>query len=151
VLFNWSYGNDMYNMTRAVLTSMSEDYNQSTEVLRRWSRPGDVTDVPRAIYGSSSVSGAAPTDASSRYIEDGSFLRMRNVTLAYNFSSSLLQRINLSSARLYFSGQNLLTFTNYSGLDPENQNQGTGVPALGVDYLTQPQPRIFMLGVNIGI
>lgn len=151
VLFNWSYGNDMYNMTRAVLTSMSEDYNQSTETLLRWRQPGDVTTVPRAIYGSSSVSGAAPTDASSRYIEDGSFLRMRNATLAYNFPSSLLQRINVASARIYFSGQNLLTFTNYTGLDPENQNQGTGVPALGVDYLTQPQPRIYMVGINLGL
>ena len=151
VLFNWSYGNDMYNMTRAVLTAMSEDYNQSVEVLERWQQPGDITNVPRAIYGSSSVSGAAPTDGSSRYIEDGSFLRMRNVTLAYNFSASLLERIRLASARVYFSGQNLLTFTNYSGLDPENQNQSTGVPSLGVDYLTQPQPRIFMVGLNIGI
>ncbi|MEK6481160.1 SusC/RagA family TonB-linked outer membrane protein [Catalinimonas sp. 4WD22] len=151
VLFNWSYGNDMYNMTRAVLTAMSEDYNQSTDVLQRWQQQGDVTDMPKAIYGSSSVSGAAPTDASSRYIEDGSFLRMRNATLAYNFPSELLQRINIASARIYFSGQNLLTFTNYSGLDPENQNQGTGTPSLGVDYLTQPQPRIYMFGINIGI
>jgi TonB-linked SusC/RagA family outer membrane protein len=151
VLFNWSYGNDIYNMTRAVLTSMTDDFNQSAEVLNRWRQPGDITNVPRALYGLSSVAGNAATDASSRYIEDGSFLRMRNLTLAYNLPSSILNKVKIASARVYFSGQNLLTITNYSGLDPENQNQGTGVPILGVDYLTQPQPRVYMLGINLGI
>ncbi|AHM60265.1 TonB-dependent receptor plug [Flammeovirgaceae bacterium 311] len=150
VIVNWSYGNDVYNMTRNVLTSMSEDYNQSTEVLSRWRQQGDVTDIPRAMYGSSSVSGAAPTDASSRYIEDGSFLRFRNITFGYNIPSAALQTIGIASARLYVSGQNLITITNYSGLDPENQNLGFGIPTLGVDYLTQPQPRVFMAGINIG-
>jgi hypothetical protein len=76
---------------------------------------------------------------------------MRNLTLAYNLPSSILNKVKIASARVYFSGQNLLTITNYSGLDPENQNQGTGVPILGVDYLTQPQPRVYMLGINLGI
>ena len=151
VVINWSYGNDIYNMTRAVLTAMNDDFNQSAEVLQRWRQQGDVTDVPRALYGSTSVSGASPTDASSRYIEDGSFLRFRNITLGYNIPSGILKRIGLTSARIYVSGQNVITITNYSGLDPENQNLGTGTPALGVDYLTQPQPRIFLGGVNIGI
>jgi TonB-dependent starch-binding outer membrane protein SusC len=150
VVMNWSYGNDIYNMTRAALTGMIDDYNQSTEVLQRWQQQGDITNVPRAIYGSSSVSGAAPTDASSRYLEDGSFLRVRNVTLGYSLPTDLVGKIKLASARVYISGQNLLTFTNYSGLDPENQNLGFGVPTLGVDYLTQPQPRILMGGINIG-
>jgi hypothetical protein len=151
IIVNWSYGNDIYNMTRNVLTAMSEDYNQSVEVLGRWKQQGDITDIPRAIYGSSSLSGAAPTDASSRYIEDGSFLRFRNITFGYNFPSSTLERIGVASARLYVSGQNLITVTNYSGFDPENQNLGFGIPTLGVDYLTQPQPKIFMVGVNIGL
>jgi TonB-linked SusC/RagA family outer membrane protein len=150
IVMNWSYGNDIYNMTRAALTGMVDDFNQTTEVLQRWRQQGDVTSVPKAIYGSSAVSGASPTDASSRYIEDGSFLRVRNITLGYNFPSTLVQKIRLASARVYISGQNLLTFTNYSGLDPENQNLGGGTPTLGVDYLTQPQPRIVMGGINIG-
>jgi TonB-linked SusC/RagA family outer membrane protein len=151
ILFNWSFGNDIYNMTRAVLTSMTEEYNQTTEVLDRWREQGQMTNVPRALYGTSSVAGNAATDASSRYIEDGSFLRMRNATLAYNFGQAFLDRVKLSSARIYVAAQNLITITNYSGLDPENQNLGTGVPILGVDYLTQPQPRTFLIGVNIGI
>jgi TonB-linked SusC/RagA family outer membrane protein len=151
VVMNWSYGNQIYNMTRGVLTGMIEDLNQSTEVLRRWRQPGDVTDVPKALYGSSSVSGAAPTDVSSRYLEDGSFLRFRNITLAYSLPISLIQRIGLSNARVYVSGQNLITLTNYSGFDPESQNTGGGrIPSLGVDYLTQPQARVVTVGLNVG-
>jgi TonB-linked SusC/RagA family outer membrane protein len=149
LLFNWSYGNDIYNMTRAVLTSMSEEFNQSVEVLDRWQQPGDVTQVPRALYASSSVAGNAPTDASSRFLEDGSFLRLRNATFAYNLPTSFLEKWKISSARVYLSGQNIWTLTNYSGFDPENQNLGTGTPILGVDYLTQPQPRTYMIGVNL--
>jgi len=150
-VINWSYGNSIYNMTRGVLTGMIEDLNQSAEVLRRWRKPGDITDVPKALYGSSSVSGAAPTDVSDRYLEDGSFLRFRNITLGYNLPQPLAQRIRLSSARVYVSGQNLITLTNYSGFDPESQNTGGGrIPSLGVDYLTQPQARVVTVGLSVG-
>jgi TonB-dependent starch-binding outer membrane protein SusC len=151
VVMNWSYGNQIYNMTRAALTGMIEDLNQSTEVLRRWKKEGDITDVPKALYGSSSVSGASPTDVSSRYLEDGSFLRFRNITLAYSLPTPLIQRIGLTNMRLYVSGQNLITITNYSGFDPESQNTGGGrIPSLGVDYLTQPQARVYTFGLNVG-
>lgn len=149
VFMNWSYGNDVYNMTKAVLEAMSDDFNQSTIVLNRWKNQGDVTNVPRAFYGSNSVSGAANTDASSRYIEDGSFLRVKNVTFGYNLPASIVQKANITSARIYCDIQNLYTFTNYSGMDPENQNMSGGM-TMGVDYLTQPQPRIFSVGINLG-
>ncbi|MCG8314219.1 MAG: SusC/RagA family TonB-linked outer membrane protein, partial [Pseudomonadales bacterium] len=151
VFVNWSEGNDIYNVTRAVLTGMTGDFNQSAEVLRRWRNPGDVTDVPLALFSASSIQGVSITDASSRYIEDGSFLRIRNVTLSYNLPATLLERIKLSAARIYFTGQNLHTFTSYSGLDPENQNTGSSnvQQTLGADYLTQPQPRVYMVGVNL--
>lgn len=149
LFMNWSYGNDVYNMTKAVLEAMSDDFNQSTIVLNRWKKQGDVTNIPRAFYGSNSVSGAANTDASSRYIEDGSFLRVKNLTLGYSLPSTFVSKAKITSARIYFDAQNLYTFTNYSGMDPENQNMGGGM-TLGVDYLTQPQPRVFSVGVNIG-
>ena len=151
VFVNWSEGNDIYNVTRGVLTGMTGDFNQSTEVLNRWRNPGDITNVPLALFSASSVQGVSVTDASSRYIEDGSFLRIRNVTLSYNLPTTLLERIKLSSARIYFTGQNLYTFTDYSGMDPENQNTGNSnlLPTLGADYLTQPQPRVYMVGVNL--
>ncbi len=151
VFMNWSYGNDIFNVTKAVLTSATDDFNQSTDVLRRWRKPGDITDIPKALYGSNSVSGATATDANSRFIEDGSFLRVRNVTLGYNLPASILKKAKIASSRIYVSAQNLFTFTNYSGLDPENQNTGGGlVPTLGVDFLTQPQPRVYMVGINLG-
>ncbi|AQG82369.1 SusC/RagA family TonB-linked outer membrane protein [Spirosoma montaniterrae] len=150
-VINWSYGNSIYNMTRGVLTGMIEDLNQSTEVLTRWRKSGDVTNVPKALYGSNSLSGAAPTDVSSRYLEDGSFLRFRNITLSYNLPQPLINRAGLSNARLYVSGQNLITITNYSGFDPESQNTGGGrIPSLGVDYLTQPQARVVTFGLSVG-
>ncbi|WP_245576560.1 SusC/RagA family TonB-linked outer membrane protein [Flexithrix dorotheae] len=151
IFLNWSYGNDIYNMTGAVLEDMSDDYNQSTKVLRRWKNQGDITDVPKAIYGTSSVSGASNNESSSRFIEDGSFLRIKNVTLGYSFPQHLIEKVKLSSARIYVAAQNLVTITNYSGYDPENQNlSGSGsAPSLGVDYLTQPQPRTYMMGINL--
>lgn len=151
IVANWSYGNSIYNMTRGVLTGMIEDLNQSTEVLTRWRKQGDVTLVPKALFGSSSLSGAAPTDVSSRYLEDGSFLRFRNITLSYNLPSSLMNRIRITNARVYVSGQNLITLTNYTGFDPESQNTGGGrIPSLGVDYLTQPQARVVTVGLSLG-
>jgi TonB-dependent starch-binding outer membrane protein SusC len=145
---NWSFGNQIYNMTRAVLTNMADDFNQSTEVLQRWRKPGDQTNIPLAMYRANSFQGNSITDASSRYVEDGSFLRLRNLTLAYNLPNTLLKNQNL---RVYVSGQNLLTITNYQGFDPESQNTGGGlIPTLGVDYLTQPLPRVVMFGLNFG-
>jgi len=152
VFMNWSYGNQIYNMTSAVLQAMASENNQTVNVLDRWKTQGQVTNIPRAWYGASSVGGAANTDVSSRFLEDGSFLRLRTVTFGYNFSKSLIDKIHLNSLRVYVSGQNLWTYTNYSGFDPESQNLGNSItqPTLGVDYLTQPLPRIIMFGLNLG-
>ena len=88
---------------------------------------------------------------SDRYLEDGSFLRFSNITLSYNLPQPLIRRIALTNARLYVSGQNLITRTNYTGFDPESQNTGGGrIPSLGVDYLTQPQARVVTFGVSVG-
>ncbi|WP_373494475.1 SusC/RagA family TonB-linked outer membrane protein, partial [Aquiflexum sp.] len=152
ILLNWSYGNQIYNMTRAALEGMAREVNQLSTVMDRWQNPGDITNMPRPLYGTSSVSGASATDRSSRFVEDGSFLRLRNVTLGYNLPQTVLERLKVSNVRVYVSGQNLLTITNYSGFDPENQNIGnnTTLPLLGVDFLTQPQPKVYMIGLNVG-
>jgi TonB-linked SusC/RagA family outer membrane protein len=153
IVMNWSYGNQIYNVTRATLEGMTRERNQLASVINRWSPENPNAVYPRPFYGSNSVSGAANTDANSRYVEDGSFLRVRNVTLGYNLPVNLLDRIRIANARVYVSGQNLLTFTNYSGLDPESQNLGVSqgaIPAVGVDYLTQGLPRVYMIGLNFG-
>ncbi|NJN34381.1 MAG: SusC/RagA family TonB-linked outer membrane protein, partial [Saprospiraceae bacterium] len=151
VFMNWSVGNQIYNMTNAVLTSLADDFNQSRTVLSRWQKQGDITKIPRAIYSTNSFQGVAFSDAMSRFIEDGSFLRIRNINLGYNLPSSLLSKAKISTLKVYVSAQNIFTFTNYSGFDPESQNTGGGlIPSLGVDYLTQPVPRVIMFGLNLG-
>jgi hypothetical protein len=130
---------------------MTDFYNQSADVLTRWQNPGDETNVPIALVTDPTgyaADGANNREISSRFLEDGSFLRLKNVTLGYNLPPSLLDRINLSSVRLYVSGRNQLTFTDYSGFDPESQNTSVQ-SAVGVDYLVQPQPRTYIVGLNL--
>lgn len=151
IFMQWSYGNDIYNQTAAVLESMQGFYNQSTDILGRWQNPGDITTIPQARFidptGEAAV-GANNREISDRFLEDGSFLRVKDVRLSYTFPSSWTERANLSSVNIYVGVRNALTFTNYSGFDPESQNNSV-VTAVGIDYLTQPQPRTFLTGINL--
>ena len=105
------------------------------------------TDIPEARY--LRANGSQP---SSRYIIDGSYLRLRNVTLGYNLPKSLLNKLRLEKARVYVSGTNLATFTNYTGWDPEvNSDTFTSNFAQGNDFYTPPMPRTILFGVNIGL
>jgi TonB-dependent starch-binding outer membrane protein SusC len=143
-------GNDVLNATRIETEGMENYKNQSTAVLRRWTQAGDVTDIPAAVAGSTDNS-----QVSTRFIEDGSFLRVKAVTLSYNLQNSFIKKANIGSVKLYVTGQNLLTFTHYSGYDPELSLGGTSSDAqtanaaLGIDYGTFPQPRTIIFGMNI--
>ena len=109
-------------------------------MLRRWRQPGDITDVPRAGDGV----------ISSRFIENGSFLRIKNISVGYSFPRSLIGFAGMKSARFYLSIQNLFTFTTYSGMDPEVNYYGNSNIIQGTDFFTYPQSRTLMLGLNIG-
>lgn len=135
------YGNDIFNGTWIYLQSGSGEDNQTTEILRRWQKPGDVTDIPRV----------GDTYKSSRFIENGSFLRVKNVTLGYNFSKNLVRRIGLKSLRLYVSGENLYVFTKYTGMDPEVNYYSNDNVIMGTDFFTYPQSRVIMTGINVGL
>lgn len=151
VFMQWSYGNDVYNQTGAVLEQMSGYNNQSTDILNRWQNPGDQTDIPIAIFNDVTgrfTPGANNSEISDRFLEDGSFLRVKNITLGYSLPTSLIERINLSRLRVYGSVRNAFTFTDYSGFDPESQNTAAST-SIGVDYLTQPVPRTFILGLDL--
>ncbi|GAB3994218.1 TonB-dependent receptor [Spirosoma daeguense] len=141
-----SYGNDIFNQTRQS-SNRSFVYNAATtEVLRSWRKEGDITDVPRGAPSTIGRNGFA----SNRWIEDGSYLRVKTATLGYTVPAALLKRIRVDNARVYISGQNLFTFTNYSGLDPE-ANFRTGQPLLqGIDLGTYPQVRSITFGLNLG-
>ena len=133
------YGNDIFNATRLTTENMSVTTNQSIAVLDRWRGPGTSNTIPRAIFGDPN-NNARPSD---RYIEDGSYLRLKNINLGYNIPVDEFGDSFFDSAKVYFSGQNLYTITDYSGIDPE-------VGTNGIDLNTFPLTRTFTVGVNFG-
>lgn len=141
--FNGSYGNDIFNASRIELESMSDSKNQSTAVLNRWQRPGMITDVPRAVVGSFNVLN------STRFVEDGSFIRLKSLTLSYAFDQKVLNTLRLSKLNIYGTVNNLFTLTKYRGYDPELSWTGSNAAQLGIDYGTYPQSRSFIFGLNL--
>jgi len=144
VFLQSSYGNDIFNASKIDMTSMMDFRNQSTEVLRRWKRPGMETDIPRP-------GNIANIYNSSRFVEDGSYLRLKNVTFSYNLhpQSGLLKRLGVNTLQPYITAQNIWTWTGYSGYDPEVNAYGASSVQLGVDYGTYPQSRSLIVGINI--
>jgi hypothetical protein len=113
--------------------------NSSTRVLGRWTGPGTSTDVPRAVLNDPNKN----LRVSSYFIEDGSYLRMKLLTLGYTVPSNLLSYIGGKTLRVYVTAQNLVTLTRYRGFDPE-------IGSLGIDRGIYPQSRVFMAGLNLG-
>lgn len=142
IFFQGSYGNDIFNATRIETEGMLDFRNQSKEVLRRWKREGWETDVPRP-------GNAENIHNSSRFVEDGSYLRLKNVTLSYSFTGNWMKKVRISRLQPYITAQNLLTFTKYSGYDPEVSAHGTSSTTMGVDFGTYPQNKTFIFGLNI--
>jgi len=133
------YGNDIFNANRLYTENMSVTTNQSTAVLDRWTGQGTSNTLPRAIFGDPNNN----SRPSTRYIEDGSYLRLKNVNLTYNLPVDSFNNSPISSAKVYLSGQNLITITDYSGFDPE-------VGANGIDNNIYPVTRTFTVGLNVG-
>jgi TonB-linked SusC/RagA family outer membrane protein len=119
--------------------------NKFKHVLRRWRQPGDQTDVPRASYDG--TSGARTV--SSRFIEDGSYVRLQEITLGYRLPSRIAAQGRLSDARVYVSGRNLKTWTKYMGYDPDvNSNGSSANVSLGTDFYAYPRARTISFGVS---
>jgi TonB-linked SusC/RagA family outer membrane protein len=144
VFFQGSFGNDIYNQNREVLEAMSVPLNQDTRVLDRWTPTHTNTDVPRAVAGDPNGNARY----SDRFIEDGSYVRLKNLTLAYTVPMSLTKRAAISSLRLYVTGQNLITWTDYSGYDPEVSSDPFSTTGLGRDFGVYPQSRVYTVGLN---
>ncbi|HQW02611.1 MAG TPA: SusC/RagA family TonB-linked outer membrane protein, partial [Saprospiraceae bacterium] len=145
IFFQGSQGNDIFNATRIDLEGMFDSKNQSTAVLDRWTPTNRITDIPRAIGGGNINN----VRNSTRFVEDGSYLRLKSLTLAYNINPKSLERMKIQKLSLYVTGQNLLTFTKYSGFDPEVNAFGRSATELGIDYGTYPQSRTITFGVNV--
>lgn len=139
IFFQGVYGNDIFNANRLYLENMSVTTNQSRAVLNRWQGPGTSNAMPRAVFGDPNQN----TRPSTRYIEDGSYLRLKNINLSYNVPSELFKTPFFSSLKLYVSAQNLWTLTDYSGFDPE-------VGTNGIDNNIYPVTRSFTLGATLG-
>ncbi|WBO82790.1 SusC/RagA family TonB-linked outer membrane protein [Hymenobacter yonginensis] len=133
-------GNDVYNINRFITESaLYGSNNGTTRVLNRWTGPGTSNDVPRAIDGDPNTN----LRVSSHFVEDGSYVRLKNLTFGYTLPQTLLSRISASQVRFYVTAQNLATLTKYTGYDPE-------VSPSGIDLGVYPQARVFMGGLNIG-
>jgi TonB-linked SusC/RagA family outer membrane protein len=139
-----SQGNDMLNVTRIETEGMIDPKNQSLSVINRWRQPGDITDIPRSSFGNSDNS-----RVSTRFIEDASYLRVKAVTLSYSFSKNILEKLKFSGLKLYATGENLFTITNYSGFDPEVNAFGGSNTIRGIDFGTYPQARTAIFGLNV--
>lgn len=131
-------GNDIYNANDIDLTGMSAAYNQTTKVLDRWTPENTQGSLPRAVYGDPNQN----CRVSDRYVEDGSYLRLKNVTLAYNFPKKLIQKATMENLRLSFSCENVATLTKYSGFDPE-------VAQNGIDLNRYPLARTYNFSLNV--
>ncbi|HEY3387657.1 MAG TPA: TonB-dependent receptor [Saprospiraceae bacterium] len=145
VFFQGSQGNDIYNATRIDLEGMFDSKNQSVDVLRRWTPENTNTDIPRAVGGGN----VDNVRNSTRFVEDGSYVRLKSVTLSYALLQDNPKLNAIRNLSIYVTGQNLLTFTNYRGLDPEVNAFGNSATELGIDYGTYPQARTLIFGVNV--
>jgi hypothetical protein len=144
-LFQGVQGNDIYNASRMELESLNDSKNQLATVLNRWTPQNKTTDIPKAVKDDTDN-----TKTSSRFVENGSYLRLKTATLSYNFGQMALGKLKMSKVMIYASSYNLLTFTKYKGFDPEVNQYDANGPSMGVDYGTYPQSRTFLFGVNVG-
>jgi len=148
IFFQGSQGNDILSYTLLELETMSGFNNSTTRALDRWTPTNTDTDVPKAFGGRSQR-------VSSRWVFDGSYVRLKNIALGYTLPAALLQKVAIQKLRVYVSAQNILTFTDYPGIDPEvNYSSGGSGSAsnqnLGLDYGSYPNAKSFTLGLSIG-
>ena len=146
IFFQWSYGNDIMNANRLFFESSnnrSRELNQYASYTNRWTADNPTSDIPAATNSSSN------RVISSRIIEDGSFLRLKNVTIGYTFPSQMTKKWKIDKARIYVAAQNLWTWTGYSGYDPEVSVRNSALTP-GLDYSSYPRAYSVSFGVSLG-
>lgn len=143
-VFNYQYGNLALNQDRTFFerSGSTVDRNQYARNLDRWQKPGDITGIPKPFFGGTVTGSSSQYALSDRFYEDGSFIRLKRVTLAYRVPKALTQRIKLNSVRVYVQATNLLTWTKYQGIDPEFAN-GSG------DFGQYPQYKNYTAGLQV--
>jgi len=160
VFIQGSQGNKIYNVGRMEAESMLNSANQSSDILRRWKKKGDVTDIPVVGWSNNSI-------VSTRFLENGSYLRFKTITLAYRLDKRWIDNLGLAGVSIYVSANNLITITNYRGFDPEVNSNGNPIltnpdgsassdndkrnVSMGMDYGAYPQSKTFLVGLNISL
>ncbi|TDS12464.1 SusC/RagA family TonB-linked outer membrane protein [Sphingobacterium paludis] len=148
IMGQFSYGNDLFNYNLATgLGGSNLSSNGLVDWVDRWRQPGDQTNVPRPTPGDFDNSAI-----SDRFVQDGSFFRLRNITLGYSLPKDLTDKLRVSKLRAYVTVQNAYVFTKYNGYDPEVGSSHGGANTgliYGYDYGSYPQPRIFTAGINL--
>ena len=140
ILLQGSVGNDIYNVSRMETEGMYDGKNQSTKVLDRWRVPGQITNVPKAGWNIKN---------SSYFVEDGSYLRVKSVSLSYDVPRKIISKLGINRLQPYFTASNLLTWTSYSGMDPEVNQYGNNGAVQGIDWGTYPLNRSFVFGLKL--
>jgi TonB-linked SusC/RagA family outer membrane protein len=143
----YSIGNKVWDNTRYRTGhggSRNGVFAMLQEELTRWQKPGDITEVPRLT-----ASGNNASIIPSRFLEDGSFVRLKNLSVGYNLPKQITSRLKLSSVRFYLAATNLITITKYKGVDPEVNTAASDQNILGYDQAIAPQPRTLQAGFNI--
>ena len=145
IFFQWSYGNDILNANRLFFENVnnSRNLNQYASYANRWTPENPYSDIPVAKNSSSNKV------VSSRVIEDGSFLRLKTLTLGYTLPKKVIKKWGIGNARVYVAGQNLWTISGYSGYDPEVSIRN-GALTPGLDYSAYPRAYAINFGVNLG-
>ncbi len=153
ILMFFSGGNYVYNGSKAGLHD-NRNWNSAKDNLERWTKPGDVTEWPRVVFGDNVSNGSGLVISNN--IEKGDFIKARNISLGYTLPQNLSTKAGLSNVRMYVSALNAFTITKYSGFDPEIQSNGEAVAnqvangAPSVDRNAAPLARTFNVGINIG-
>lgn len=146
VMVRYSGGNQIMNVTRQEALMSNSFHNNGREILQRWQKPGDVTNVPRLRWGQSNNINQNGL-AISRFVESGDYLRLQNVVLSYTFDKNLVSRLfkgYVDNIKFYLQGQNLAVWTDYTGADPDNITAG------GIDAAVSPQIRTISFGLSVG-
>jgi TonB-linked SusC/RagA family outer membrane protein len=147
VFFQFNEGNKIFNENRVFAEGMNSLFGQYATTAKRWEPTDTNTNMPRAIFGDPNGNAALN---STRFLEDGSFIRLKNLIFAYNLPASIASKAKLRSAKVFFQGTNLKTWTKYSGFDPEVSTFPGANTSPGTDFLTYPQAKSWTFGIDLG-
>lgn len=150
-LFQGVFGNQVQDGAGGFMSASADWFdNQTRDQLKRWQKPGDITNVPEARLNR--FGDFDSPSMSTRYIYDATYVRLKNLTLGYNLPQNVLSKARLSNARIYVSAVNLLTFTKYPGWDPEvNTDYRAGNVNQGSDFYAAPQIKSVVVGLTVGL